>query len=144
MTRVDFYILPDTDIEAKLRFACRLAYKAVGAGSQVHVHAEDASAAAAIDELMWEYPADHFLPHACANTEASEKAPVVISHTEPPPGADEVLINLASSIPPFFGRFERVAEVIVAPQREMGRERYKFYRGHGYPLYDHKLENWED
>ncbi|NJN50811.1 MAG: DNA polymerase III subunit chi [Gammaproteobacteria bacterium] len=94
---------------------------------------------------MWEYPSDQFLPHACqSGSNADASVPVIIACDEPPPGGDEVLINLASRIPLFFGRFERVAEVIVAPQREEGRSRYKFYRGHGYPLYDHKLEHWED
>ncbi len=144
MTRVDFYILPDVDIEAQRRFACRLAYKAVASGARVHVHVNGVSEAAALDQLMWEYPQDQFLAHAQQGKDTSRVAQVIIAHEEPPAGADEVLINLASSIPVFFGRFERVAEVIVAPYKDIGRDRYRFYRGHGYPLYSHDLENWED
>jgi DNA polymerase-3 subunit chi len=141
---VDFYILPDVDLDAQRRFACRLAYKALSSGARVHVHVDDANAAAELDTLMWEYPAEQYLPHARSGDVASDIAPVVISYEEPPIGTDEVLINLAGAIPIFFGRFERVAEIIVAPQRDLGRDRYRYYRGHGYPLYDHTLEHWED
>ena len=53
------------------------------------------------------------------------------------------LINLASGIPTFFGRFPRVAEVIVEANRAAGRERYRFYRDRGFPLFDHRLDDWE-
>ncbi len=143
MTRIDFYILPDVDTEAQRRFACRLAHKAVSAGSRVHVHVDDEEAANDLDALMWEYPSDQFLPHAIADSPTCAVAPVVVAHREPASDHDQLLINLAREIPPFFGRFERVAEIIVAPLLAVGRNRYRFYREHGYPLYDHKLDDWE-
>ena len=62
---------------------------------------------------MWEYPDHRFLPHGINGEPTSVNAPVVIDHREPESGADQLLINLAAAIPPFFGRFERVAEIIV-------------------------------
>ena len=144
MTRVDFYVLPDVDLEARLRFACRLAHKAVAAGQRVHVHAVDSAACNDFDELMWTYPDYRFLPHGVSGEDTVQNAPVVIGHHEPEAGADQLLINLGTSIPPFFGRFERVAEIVVQQLREDGRERYKFYRDRGYPLFHHKLDQWDD
>ena len=112
---------------------------------------------------MWEYPRNRFLPHEvrteppaaeltlqapqqngeAVSLSSPTEAPVVIGYGQAPIG-DEVLINLASQIPDFFGRYERVAEIIVEERREEGRERYKFYRDCGYPLYHHELSNWED
>jgi DNA polymerase-3 subunit chi len=48
-----------------------------------------------------------------------------------PDGQNEVLVNLASVVPPFFDRFARVAEFLDArPEvRAAGRERFKTYRG---------------
>ena len=63
MTRVDFYLLEDVSIIAAARFACRLAQKAVLAGSQVYVHTNDDEHAAQIDTLMWDYPRHQFLGH---------------------------------------------------------------------------------
>ena len=42
-----------------------------------------------------------------------------------------VLLNLASTVPPFFERFARVAEFLDARPdvRSAGRERFKTYRG---------------
>lgn len=144
MTRVDFYILPDVDLEARRRFACRLAHKAVATGQHVHVHVADADAGADLDALMWEYPEHRFLPHAIVGDVASDRAPVLIDHREPVDGADQLLINLATAIPSFFGRFERVAEIIVQNLREDGRDRYKYYRDRGYPLFHHEIDQWED
>lgn len=144
MTRVDFYVLPDVDLEARLRFACRLAHRAVAAGQQVHVHTVDSAACSDLDALMWTYPDYRFLPHGVSGEVTVQNAPVVIGHLEPEAGVDQLLINLAMSIPPFFGRFERVAEIIVQRLVEDGRARYKYYRDRGYPLFNHKLDQWDD
>jgi DNA polymerase IIIc chi subunit len=99
LTRVDFYILPDVDLEARRRFACRLAYKAVTSGQRVHVHVADVDASRDLDTLMWEYPDHRFLPHGISGEPASANVPVVIDHREPQTGTDQLLINLAASIP---------------------------------------------
>lgn len=55
-----------------------------------------------------------------------------------------LLINLATQVPSFFGRFDRVAEIIVGETKDQGREHYKFYRDRGYPLHHHDLKDWEN
>ncbi|MFW6092497.1 MAG: DNA polymerase III subunit chi [Pseudomonadota bacterium] len=147
MTRVDFYILQDVDWNAACRFACRLAVKAVGSGNRVHMHTDDVDAAADLDDLLWNYPEHRFLPHVREDDPASggntvPAAPVVLGWSLPA-APDGVLINLASEIPTFFGRFERVAEIVVDENRATGRARYKFYRDRGYPLHHHQLDEWE-
>ncbi len=144
MTRVDFYELPDVDLEARNRFACRLAHKAVAGGRRVHVHVGSAAAAQDLDALMWEYPNHRFLPHGVSGDAAARNAPVVIGHTEPAADADQVLINLAAEIPTFFGRFERVAEIIVDQTRADSRKHYRFYRDRGYPLEHHAINERDD
>lgn len=141
MTRVDFYILQDIDLTAAQRFACRLALKALTAGQPVHVHTDDSDAARALDDLLWQYPEQRFVPHACEDA-ASEGTPVIIGWN-PPAAPDGLLINLADSVPTFFGRFERVAEIVVQTRRDIGRDRYRFYRDRGYPLFHHELDDWE-
>lgn len=147
MTRVDFYLLPDVDIDAKYRFACRLALRAIRAGQQVHIRTASAELGAMLDDLMWAYPEDRFVPHSLAPALApapdAASAPVRIGHGEPAPGADDVLVNLADDVPEFFARFERVAEVVTAPERAGGRARYRHYRERGYPLFHHDLDDWE-
>jgi len=142
MTRVDFYILQDVDLAAAQRFACRLAAKAVTTGLAVHMHIDQQSAADELDEMLWNYPEHRFIPHACEGSELAEGSPLLLGWNQPhdPEG---LLINLSSEIPNFFGRFDRVAEVVVQATREVGRARYKFYRDRGYPLFHHDLDDWE-
>lgn len=142
MTRIDFYILQDVDLSAAARFACRLAAKALAGGHSVHLHVSDERAAAELDELLWDYPEHRFLPHGIQQTPAGQAAPVVVGW-QPPDDADGVLVNLSAEIPTFFGRFPRVAEIVVGENRDVGRDRYKFYRDRGYPLFHHELEDWE-
>ncbi|MBX3706468.1 MAG: DNA polymerase III subunit chi [Pseudomonadales bacterium] len=141
MTRVDFYILKDVDQDAARRFACRLALKAVANGHPVHVHTDGAAAADVVDELLWQYPEHRFLPHEC-ETARTGVAPVVIGWSQPDT-PDGLMINLADEVPGFFGRFERVAEIVVQARRDVGRERYRFYRDRGYPLFHHEMDDWE-
>ncbi len=140
MTHIDFYILPDVERTAAQRFACRLAAKARLKGNEVHVHTSDEAAAKAMDELMWAYPAAAFLPHGIRDIGSG----VSIDWQEPASTEHDVLINLADDIPAFFGRFDRLAEIIVGEQKTIGRERYKFYRHRGYPLKHHELSEWTD
>jgi DNA polymerase-3 subunit chi len=51
------------------------------------------------------------------------------------------MINLATSVPESFSRYERVAEIVDAnaDRRDAGRSRYKYYRDRGYELNSHNL-----
>jgi DNA polymerase-3 subunit chi len=140
MTRVDFYILPDVDEIARHRFTSRLAARAVAAGNRVYVRAE-ASAVEPLDALMWDYPPAQFLPHAPLATADGE--PVTIGRDADEPGGGGMMINLAADIPAYLARFERVAEVVLAPQRATGRAKYRQYRERGYRLFHHELDDWE-
>ncbi len=148
MTRVDFYILADVDIEASLRFACHLGLKGFQSGHPVHIHVDDEARMRDVDQLMWSHPKDRFVPHAClgrGNSGVSGSdctAPIHIGHGAPL-SEEGLLINLSSEVPPFFGRFDRVAEVIVGATKTQGRDRYKYYRDRGYPLHHHDLDAWE-
>lgn len=142
MTQVDFYILEDVEIDAAYRFACRLISKAISSGAQVLVLTPDRSTADTLDELLWNYPDQRFLPHGLINTPAATGAPVTIAW-EDPQHYDGVLINLSSDVPGYFARFDRLVEIVVGANRDEGRRRYKHYRHLGYPLFNHKMDDWE-
>jgi DNA polymerase IIIc chi subunit len=143
-TRIDFYILPDVELTARARFTCRLAYRAVATGLAVHVHADSAAECEELDALMWEYPRQQFLPHCLAGAPGADSAPVTLGHGSPPAGRERMLINLSESIPEFFSRFERVAEIVIEHQRPQLREHYRYYRNRGYALHDHHMGQWEE
>jgi DNA polymerase III subunit chi len=50
-----------------------------------------------------------------------------------------VLINLHETPPPFFSRFERLAEIVSEDGAAAARERFRFYRERGYELRTHNM-----
>jgi len=144
MTRVDFYVLSDEDAHNRAMLVCKLAEKAFRHDKAVFIHSDDVSLLQRLDEQLWEFRADSFVPHRLLESDeivqTTLSEPVQLSIGEP--GNDRrVLINLANAVPTFFSRFERTLEVVnqAEPVREAGRERYRFYQQRGYPLHHHKM-----
>jgi DNA polymerase-3 subunit chi len=142
MTRVDFYVLPETTDEGPLPTACRLCEKAAGSGKRVHVHAADEDTAREFDRLLWIYKQGGFVAHERLGASANPgPAAVLIGPGEPLPSHRDVLLNLGIEVPAFFDRFERVLEIVHgdAAARAASRERFKFYRDRGITPESHKL-----
>lgn len=144
MTQVDFYILDSDSDDARLRLACRIVEKATQLDRHVFVHSSSDDEARKLDELLWTFSQDSFIPHRVVQgePETPPKEPVLIGAAQPPAsGRWEVLVNLAVEVPEFFSRYERVAEVVDANavRREQSRERYRFYRDRGYKLNTHQV-----
>jgi DNA polymerase-3 subunit chi len=139
MTRVDFYLLSAREERARRLFACRLARKAFSLGHRVHIHTPDVEATRDLDALLWTFEGTSFLPHGTDVNDPDSPVTVHASHT--PEDRCDVLINLAPAIPEYFGRFERIAEVVGAgdAERAAGRERYRFFKERGYPLQHHDI-----
>jgi len=130
--RVDFYVSDAAGADARLRLACRVAEKAYLARQAVVVLSDDAEALRRFDELLWTFGDGSFVPHDTVTAEGARcEAPVALTTGPLPADHADVLINLASSVPPSFERFARVAELLDArPEvRAAGRERFKIYRG---------------
>ena len=144
MTRIDFYIIDAPRNEARLTLACRLADKAVEQNHEVLINAETEADCTRLDELLWTFRQNSFLPHRLLSdrTRDDEKEPVLIGCSQEPPDARwELLINLAPGVPDFFGRFQRVAELVGpdAENKSAGRERFRYYRDRGYDLQTHHV-----
>lgn len=140
MTRVDFYLLDGESGENRQHFACRLADKAYRQGRRIYIHAGSQAEVQMLDQLLWTFREQSFLPHGVAGQADPHVTPVLLGQEQAPEREDDVLINLAPQVPSFFSRFQRVAEIIDGhPQtRSAGRERYRFYRDRGYPLETHE------
>ncbi|MCH4564813.1 DNA polymerase III subunit chi [Halomonas sp. EGI 63088] len=148
MTRVDFYILPDTTLEARLGFACRLAETIAGKGYRLHLHAEDEAMARDLDDRLWTFRPDAYLPHALVDSnllgsEMASGVPVTIGWEGPPAPelAVQAMLNLHPGIPEWFSRFDRVAEIINQHQEVLTakRECWQTYKQRGYPVKAHQL-----
>ncbi|MBQ74367.1 MAG: DNA polymerase III subunit chi [Gammaproteobacteria bacterium] len=138
MTRIDFYQI-DSD-EAPLLFACRLIEKVYRKGLKVYIHTMSERQSIELDDLLWSFRGDRFIPHALEN--AAEEAPIKIGHNVEPDEHQEVLINLSREVPDFFSRFDRVAEIVPLgdENRHSARQNYRFYKDRGYSLQYHEIK----
>ena len=143
MTQVDFYILKNDSALSRVQFACRLADKAYRLGHRVYLHTESAEQTRQLDDLLWTFQQNSFVPHCIYQDAGDTPPPVLLAHDAEPDASSEVLINLAADVPVFFSRFERVAELVnqEAGIRQQGRGRYSFYKERGYPLRTHEIKN---
>jgi DNA polymerase III subunit chi len=137
MTTIDFY----TRCSDPLAVAARLVVKAWGQFGAVRVLTPDAAATAALDRQLWLVPATGFVPHCRLGAACAAETPVIVDHVLDHQGPAAVLVNLHPSPPPFFSRFERLAEIVSGEDSAAaaGRERWKFYRERGYVLRSHDL-----
>lgn len=140
--RVDFYLLKNDQPQAGWLIACRLLEKACLRGHRVFVYCETADDAALIDELLWTYKDDSFIPHNLQG-EGPETPPAVqIGYGPEPRGFNDILLNMASTIPTFHTRFRRIMEIVPDNDaaKEIGRAHYREYRAKQFELHTHPIE----
>ena len=139
MTRVGFYVVQAADQGQRLQVAARLADKAFQQGHRIFINAADEAQARTLDELLWSFRPASFLPHGLQGQEHSDT--IAIGWGQEPLDHNDLLINLQLDIPPFFSRFQRVAEVVIQDPDSLQalRESWKFYKERGYQLEKHDL-----
>lgn len=132
MPRADFYLIQKERFrEEPLLLVCELARKAHDANLWTLVLARDEEQAQRLDELMWEFDADAYIPHQVAGDEEDELTPVLIATPDTDTPMRALVINLRDD--PVAGSFERVLEVVPADDSARGplRERWKQYQARG-------------
>ena len=139
--RVDFYLLNDESPEARGLIACRLLEKAYRRGHRVFVYCNNQQEAESLDELLWTFKEDSFIPHNLQGEGPEPPPPVQIGYSKEPRDYQDILLNLADDVPNFYTRFRRVIELV--PNNEIGKERsrthYREYRSKGCDLQTHTI-----
>ncbi|HRD49527.1 MAG: DNA polymerase III subunit chi [Candidatus Competibacter sp.] len=141
MPRIDFYVLPDHQEKGRSLLACRLADKAYRLGHTVYLFASSEARAAMLDDLLWTFRQDSFVPHERYPLTGTEGSPVLIGTAPPAEVAAQVLINCTDALPEGFERFERVVELVDQRPEVLAqsRARFKQYRERGCAPETHKL-----
>jgi DNA polymerase III subunit chi len=135
MPRADFYLIDKPRFrEQPLLLVCELAKKAFAARQPSLILTRDFEQAEAVDELLWAFDEDVFIPHQLAGDDDDAETAVLIV----PPGIDAaarpLVINLRDTCAE--GSFERVLEVVAAEpaEREGSRLRWSAYRQRGFEV----------
>jgi DNA polymerase-3 subunit chi len=141
MTRVDFYILQPAATGNRYTLACRLAEKAWQQQRRILISVTSDEELRHMDRLLWTWREQSFIPHGILGAADARLNPILISAGADPADEHDVLINLRPEVPAYFSRFERVAECVDQDetQKATSRDRYRFYRDHGYPLNSHQI-----
>ena len=141
MPKAHFYLIDKPRFrEQPLLLVCELAKKAYAANLSTLILARDQAQAEALDDLLWAFDPDEYLPHQIAGMDADEdEAPVLIASPDTDVPLRPLLINLRDAAPQ--GAFERVLEVVPADPaaRAPLRERWKHYQSLGFEVNKHDM-----
>lgn len=136
MPRADFYLIAKPRfLNEPLRLVCELARKAYEANQWTLILARDEAQAEALDDLLWAFDEDAYIPHQIAGTDdEDELTPVLIVTPSFDAPSRALVINLRDEA--YTGACERVLEVVPADPaaREPLRERWKQYKARGMDL----------
>ena len=141
MPRADFYLIAKPRFLAEpLRLVCELARKANDANLSMLILARDTAQAEELDDLLWSFDPDAYVPHQIAGGDEDEdEAPVLIATPDMDVPARPLVLNLRDA--PYLGACERILEVVPADPaaRDPLRERWKQYKALGLDLTKHDM-----
>ncbi len=140
MARADFYLIDKPRFrDQPLLLVCELARRAYASQQPTLILVRDEAQAEAVDELLWAFDEEAFIPHQLAGDadDASTAVLIVLPGTETPDRP--LVINLRDDIA--TGSYQRVLEVIAADpsEREGSRQRWRQYQALGLSLAKHDM-----
>ncbi len=142
MPKIDFYLLQESNADSRFDFACRLVEKVYKQKHRVFIYVANEKDAHDIDERLWTYREDSFLPHHIQGEGPNPPPPIQIGFQAVIPNERDVLLNLSDTVPEFFTRFARVLEIVANDTiaKEISRKLYREYRSKGFDIITHQLQ----
>lgn len=140
MPRADFYLIDKPRFrDDPLLLVCELAKKAFDSGQSTLVLARSFEQAEQLDEKLWEFDENAFIPHQIAGDDDDPITPVLIVAPDTHTADRALVINLRDEPAP--GLFDRVLEVVPADeeQRLGSRQRWKTYQHAGFEVAKHDM-----
>jgi DNA polymerase III subunit chi len=140
MPKVNFYLLKDSDEAARRRFACRLAEQQTKQGQRVYLLATSQAEALELDQLLWSFAPESFVPHALVSTaEATTSVPALIGYAPRPDMA--CVLNLSDAAVSEYAGLSTIAEFVLNADdaKAHSRTRWNHYKQLGFELQLHQL-----
>jgi len=140
MPRADFYLIDKPRFrDDPLLLVCELAKRAFESGQRALILARSFDQAEQLDEKLWEFDENAFIPHQIAGDDDDAITPVLIVTPESQADDRPLVINLRDDCAP--GLFERVLEVVPADeaQRLGSRKRWTTYKAAGFEVSKHEM-----
>jgi len=126
--RADFYVLPTEATDERGRFLCKVVEKVYEMGRRIHIHAPSESDADRLDQLLWEFRPDSFIPHDLLQRDGD--AAITIGWGPQRPEHRDVFVNLELAAPTDALEFERIIEVVIQQPDILAatRNNYRLYQ----------------
>ena len=146
MSNALFYILdeqhksPSDLLPAHLAQACLIAAFYYSQHKKVFIYTENQQDAFLVDEYLWQFDGDSFVPHNLLGEGPRYGSPVEISW-EPPIHPRAVLINLSLNVPDFSNNFQQIIDFVPSEDnlKTYARKRYTQYKKLGHTLSTEKI-----
>ncbi|HEX4045697.1 MAG TPA: DNA polymerase III subunit chi [Gammaproteobacteria bacterium] len=142
MTKVQFHILPHTRAPLAWQYVCGLVEKLYDEQPEsIYLHTDSKADAERLNDLLWTYRDDGFLPHQLYQPNATDTPPRIQIGFAENPGLNGTLINLSQQVPSFYCDFKQIIEIVFTDPvvQQLGRERFRFYRTQGCDINTRKL-----
>lgn len=148
MTEIRFYHAQHSSL---LQFLPGLLAKALAGGHRIVVRLPDDTAIEALNDHLWTYSADSFLPHGTKKEGHAAAQPIWLTNTiENPNQANMLLIvpGSAQDVAADIGDYALCCDVIEGQQEEevaAARARWKSYKDVGYDVtyWQQTSKGWE-
>ncbi len=129
LTSIQFYHLTTTKLDQALP---KLLGKALSAGFKICVKTQTKERVKFLDQLLWTYTQESFLPHGTINDDKhQDKQPIFITDEDTNPNQASILITVDDADEENVESFERVLTVFdgnMEASLQKAREKWKIYK----------------
>lgn len=143
MTEISFYqVMDETPASVDLAVAL-LVEKILQTGHHALIRATNEDRLERLNNNLWSFKPESFIPHGSEKDGFSEKQPVYLSTGDENPNESDILLNIAGAEAKDFSTFSRVLDVFDASEKSIteARSRWKDYKSKGYPMSYFAYEN---
>lgn len=147
MTQIGFYHLTRVGLEQALP---KLLDKALAAGFRALVLAGSAERVEALNDRLWTFEPDSWLPHGSARDGEAALQPIWLTHEDENPNGATILVMCDGAASDKVGSFQRCLDLFDGNDPEAvqaARERWKRWKADGHDLvyYQQNLNGgWEE
>lgn len=122
-----------TEEQLHLHYACLQAAYFYRQNMRVFIYTQDQQSAHDIDEMLWAFDPDSFVPHNLIGEGPKQGAAVEISW-QPPKNRRAVLINLTREVPNFANQYSHLIDFVPTDDalKEQARNRFRTCRQWGF------------
>ena len=119
-------------VENKLKYVCDITEKLYNSGRRIHIYAERPADAKRVDDFLWTWKQDTFIPHSLYSSQKENNSdPVIITSSEDGPVHADVLIEVDPFKAENFKEYNLIidfAETYNPQKLQASRSRYKTAR----------------